>query len=222
MYYFVYKTTNLINGKIYIGIHRTENLNDNYLGSGKFLKQAIKKYGRKNFKREILYLGDSYEDISNKERELVTEEFCKSHTTYNTELGGKGGKIWTDELKQKMSDTKKKHYQNGKTPWNKGKTIGCFLSEEQIETNRQRMSGSNNHMFGVNVSSLLTKEQEQERRRKLSESNKKPKSKKDKYKLAAQNRIWLVTSNGYITHTTNKNDYRLLSTEWQRGRVWKD
>ena len=53
-YHIIYKTTNLINGKIYVGMHSTDNLNDGYLGSGWILKQAIKKYGKENFKREVL------------------------------------------------------------------------------------------------------------------------------------------------------------------------
>ena len=44
MYYFIYRTTNLINGKYYIGQHHTEDLNDGYLGSGRVFIQAIKKY----------------------------------------------------------------------------------------------------------------------------------------------------------------------------------
>lgn len=54
MIYCLYQTTNLVNGKIYVGIHQSQSLDDAYLGSGKLLKAAIKKYGRKNFKREIL------------------------------------------------------------------------------------------------------------------------------------------------------------------------
>ena len=61
-YNFVYKTTNLINKKIYVGVHSTDNLDDWYLGSGKRLLLAIRKYGKENFKREIISFVDSRED----------------------------------------------------------------------------------------------------------------------------------------------------------------
>ena len=53
-YGFIYITTNMINGKKYIGQKIFDNKFNNYLGSGKLLKQAIKKYGKKNFYREII------------------------------------------------------------------------------------------------------------------------------------------------------------------------
>jgi hypothetical protein len=91
MYYIIYKTINKINGKAYIGAHKTEDINDGYLGSGKFLKRAIKKYGIENFEREILYYLDTEQEMFQKEAEIVTEDLIKSGTTYNLVPGGSGG-----------------------------------------------------------------------------------------------------------------------------------
>ena len=63
-HYLVYKTTNLVNGKIYIGQHQTYDLNDGYLGSGILLRRAIEKYGEENFKREILFECSSVEEMN--------------------------------------------------------------------------------------------------------------------------------------------------------------
>ena len=86
--YIVYKTTNIVNNMIYIGVHKTDNLDDGYIGSGKFFKLAIKKYGKMSFKREILFTYNNIEDAYNKEKELVNEEFVKSNDTYNLVCGG--------------------------------------------------------------------------------------------------------------------------------------
>jgi group I intron endonuclease len=91
MFYIIYQTTNLINHKIYIGYHSTEDLNDTYLGSGKILNQAIEKYGLNNFKREILYVFPTKEEALQKEREIVNQEFLKRNDVYNAKLGGEGG-----------------------------------------------------------------------------------------------------------------------------------
>lgn len=91
MYFIVYKTTNLVNGKFYIGKHQTHNLDDGYLGSGKLLKRAIEKYGFSNFKREVLFHCQSKDELESKERELVTEDLVNSSDCYNLKLGGEGG-----------------------------------------------------------------------------------------------------------------------------------
>jgi len=90
-YHFVYKTTNLINNKIYIGAHSTNTIDDNYLGSGKLLQHAIIKYGKTNFNREVLFYFSTPEEMFEKEKELVTEEFISSVTVYNIVTGGFGG-----------------------------------------------------------------------------------------------------------------------------------
>lgn len=104
MKYIVYKTTCLVNDKIYIGVHQTNNpdIFDGYLGRGfyknhtKYLKNpeapfhfAIIKYGVENFYRETLFIYDNEIDAYNKESELVTLEFINRNDTYNVALGGK-------------------------------------------------------------------------------------------------------------------------------------
>jgi hypothetical protein len=88
--YFVYKTTNLINNTIYIGVHETTNINDGYIGSGKLLKQAIKKYGKTNFKRDILEFCNSKHDAYEYEAKLVDSIFIKRDDVYNLTEGGRG------------------------------------------------------------------------------------------------------------------------------------
>jgi group I intron endonuclease len=105
MIYYIYKITNLCNGKTYIGMHRTKNLDDGYMGSGKLLKAAIKKYGKENFQKDILETFDNEEDMILKEKELVTNEFILSEDNYNIMPGGKFGSLERNNL----SFTGKKH-----------------------------------------------------------------------------------------------------------------
>lgn len=88
MYYLIYKTTNLINGKIYVGKHQTKDLNDGYMGSGKLLKRAMKKYGSDNFKTETIELCSSEDHMNMAEKIYVVVD---SEVSYNMCPGGHGG-----------------------------------------------------------------------------------------------------------------------------------
>jgi len=77
-------------GQIYIGQHITDKLDDGYMGSGVRIVNSIAKHGKGLFDKEILFTFDNFEDMDQKEAELVTEEFIKRPDTYNVVLGGTG------------------------------------------------------------------------------------------------------------------------------------
>lgn len=105
MYYIIYKTTNKINGKYYIGMHKTKNIDDGYLGSGTYFNKALKKYGEDNFEREILEYCNSVKEMQNAEARYITEDVVNDKSSYNLKLGGLGG--W-DYVNKNLTDFKRK------------------------------------------------------------------------------------------------------------------
>jgi hypothetical protein len=99
MHYTIYKITNKINGKFYIGKHKTNNINDSYMGSGKLIKSAIRKYGIENFEKEILETFNTEEEMNEAEKRYVV----LGEGSYNLCPGGQGGwgyvntQIWVDD-----------------------------------------------------------------------------------------------------------------------------
>ena len=91
MYNYVYRLTNKINNKIYIGCHQTNNLDDGYMGSGKVLLLAQKKYGIENFQKEILSFYPDAESMFEAEKKIVTREFISKDNNYNLAEGGGNG-----------------------------------------------------------------------------------------------------------------------------------
>lgn len=113
MYYYIYKITNKINGNFYIGRRQCVDSieNDNYFGSGKRLKIAIKKYGKENFTKEVLHVCLSLEELILSEKTIVSKELLENTNCYNLAVGGNGGFTFyknrvynhTEEAKNKIS-----------------------------------------------------------------------------------------------------------------------
>ena len=138
-HYLIYKITNLVNGKIYIGKHKTDDLNDGYMGSGVAINRAIKKYGVENFTKEILFdvYGEDMMDFL--EEAIVDETFVARKDTYNMKIGGLGGgnggankgKHHSEETKRKISENHK-----GKIPWNKGMVMDDNFKKRMSEASK--------------------------------------------------------------------------------------
>lgn len=91
MYGYIYITTNLINGKKYIGQHRSNKLDHSYLGSGKALTEAVIKYGKENFSTKILCECYSEDELNEKEVYYIKlYNAVESRDFYNMARGGKG------------------------------------------------------------------------------------------------------------------------------------
>jgi len=138
-YHFLYKTTNLINGKYYYGMHSTYKLDDGYLGSGKILRYSIRKYGKENFSIYFLEFFSSREELVDAEIRWITEEMILNDSLcMNLKKGGLGGiindehqikmrkgasiwmtnlwknKEWVNEFKIDTSERNKKQYEDGR------------------------------------------------------------------------------------------------------------
>ena len=137
--FYVYLTTNLINNKKYIGQHYGE-INDSYLGSGHIILDAIKKYGKENFKKEILKICKDYEDLNNSEKYFIKEyNAVKDPMFYNIATGGFGSNPCAG-LSPEAAQSRKEKLSNA-AKGEKNHFYGKHHSEESKEKMRQAKLG---------------------------------------------------------------------------------
>lgn len=179
-FYTVYQTLNKVNQNVYIGVHKTTDPYDGYLGSGIILCQAIEKYGRENFEKTVLFIFEKIEDAYRKENELVNQEFVSRVDTYNLAIGGS---ISPDHIKGRKYPVKEEHHQWGKKTSqesNEKRRKTLSITNAQPETHQNRSIG------GIKAYESRKKEGYinpiLEKGRKLSDVDKKRKS------VAAKNR----------------------------------
>lgn len=212
MYYIIYKITNQINGKFYIGSHKTKDLNDNYMGSGKYLKLAQEKCGIENFKKEILFVFDTAEKMYLKEAEIVNEDFLATENTYNLKIGGFGGfdHINNNEVLRKEKNKKARFNADmsilnkyGVTNPSKEQSVRKKLSESMI---RRKKNG-----YDKIPPSFAGKKHTDDTKRKMSESQK---GKQTGALNSQYGTIWI--NNGDINKKIKNN--LPIPNGWLKGR----
>lgn len=204
--YCIYRITNLINGKTYIGQHKYEELNDDYMGSGKHLISAQKKYGIENFKKDILVFNVAKkEHIDLLEKTFIASEREKAGTgnCYNIADGGGGGnggynkgKHFSEEARKNMSEAHK-----GKPAHNKGKK----MSEEQKKKLSEAQKGKH------------SKPHSEETKRKLSKAHKGKKLSEEHRKKLSE--VGKGNTNALGKKRTEEQKKKL--SEIYRGKHWK-
>lgn len=162
-YGFVYVTTNMVNGKRYVGrccMQTTRERNwKHYLGSGKLLEQAIKKYGRENFHRTIVSFAYTNEELNRQEMELINFLDCVNSDDYYNISDKYYYSFWENATDEEKEILKKKLSQN--SFWN-------TANEEEKEKKRKMMS----EQFSGEKNPFYNKKHTSETLKKLSESHK--------------------------------------------------
>lgn len=236
--YCIYRITNKINGKTYIGQHKYKNLNDSYMGSGKILKQSIKKYGIENFEKEILYSRIQYKETADDmEKFAIAKERAIGKAEYNIADGGTGGDVMSPDVKRKMSEIRKKY--SGKNH----PMYGKHRSEETKRKLSEALKGRPGYWCGKHLTeeakrksseSHKGKHLTEEQKRKISESNKgkchseesirKMSESKKGHKVSEETKKKISEANRG-KHWYNNGEINILSKEcpegFTKGRLWK-
>ena len=169
IYRYIYKitcTAGSFKGKFYFGQHTTDNLDDGYKGSGKFLRDYYKKHPN-DYIKEIIAFYDTQEELNQAEYDII-HPMLGNKMCLNISEGGNGGShpAWNKGIKtpknvrQKISEankgkspsleTRKRHSDSmkGKNTWMKGKK----LSEEHKQHISESMKGKNTWNKGIKLS----------------------------------------------------------------------
>jgi group I intron endonuclease len=170
MRYTIYKITNLLNGKFYIGKHQTSNPLDGYFGSGRALKSAIKLHGKENFTKEILFEFDSEEEMNAKERDLITLELVNDPASYNMAVGGEGGPHFKG--RQHSSETKERISQSltGKQAASVSEETRAKLSEKSKGNKSKTGQQTSEEVKAKIAKSMTGKKHSEETKQKLREA----------------------------------------------------
>lgn len=169
-YHYIYKITCLKNGRYYIGMHSTSNLDDGYMGGGLLIKKSIKKHGRETHSKEILEFLPDRGSLIEREIQIINEDLLNDPLCMNLNKGGEGGwkkewstlgaisankKNWQDpEFREKMRNVSSSNF---KKLWEEKKiSTPDWTGKKHSEESKLKMSmeaskrvGELNSQFGT-------------------------------------------------------------------------
>lgn len=129
-YHYIYKTTCLLTGRFYVGMHSTDNLDDGYLGSGKRLAYSRKKHGDSQHVKVILEMLPTRAALKFREKELVNSELLADPQCMNLQEGGGGGFTGEEHRQSFINSSRTKHL--------KGTEHARQIAARSLETRRLR------------------------------------------------------------------------------------
>lgn len=152
---YIYKTTNKINGKIYIGQKHKSILDENYFGSGILIKRALNKYGKENFYVEVLEYCETQEELDKSELKWINLLNSRDRKIgYNIAYGGQGGGFLCDDFIERLSgenyylnkyseEDREKHLNTYRRGFNFWKSKGFKTQEEVNAWVKKNWTGEN-------------------------------------------------------------------------------
>ncbi len=204
--HYLYKTTCIITGRWYIGMHSTCNIDDGYMGSGKILRYSIRKYGKDNHVVEILEFFETRELLIEAEIKTITEDILIDKNCMNLAEGGSGGhgsRFLTKEQLIKGAEVTNEKYKDKLIDWrSKGGRINFELNGDTLEGHRFDWNG---------------KKHSEETKEKIRESMK---GKYDGLNHPQYGTCW-ITKDGDNKKIKKEEIYTYLNEGWVKGRKIK-
>ena len=162
-YGYIYKTTNIQNNKIYLGMHKSEVFDKNYFGSGILIKKSLQKYGKDAFIVELIEWANTREDLCKKEKYWIDYFHARDpNIGYNIAFGGDGGDIFhiksiddqnkiRSMISQKITGRKQtdEWIEKRKLYGERNPMFGKHHTQEAKDKIRQANLGENNPMYGI-------------------------------------------------------------------------
>ena len=147
--HYLYRTTCLITGRYYIGMHSTNNLEDGYMGSGKRLRYSLRKHGINNHKKEILEFFESRDLLIEAEKNAITEEMLVDRDCMNLAEGGNSGFDYIKYLRKKNPEYDKLWKEMQSNKLKKAHNLGLinyntFEGKHHTEETKEKMRKSKN------------------------------------------------------------------------------